>query len=263
MAHIPKKATQHGLFIAGQETVPVSLKPGHTDLYRRGIYSQDSPEDGQSYLSHELPAKSEYARTILSSTLPEHFFMPRKPHRRPVFEASGGKEQGGAETWRSEYKTQLSEESLAGQAAYFRQRFPHHVAVRANDAMGGEGNISAYEHDFGRYGSDPRDRMRPGEKRLPVLKSELNAGTTKGTDIIPGYQGFIPASHSAPASARGKRYAATPRSVDKTNIAQIFHTNLVGYAGHVPVCWKNDNGGHKRSDLTTTGRDFVKSPGDV
>lgn len=260
MAHIPKKATQHGLYVSGEETIPVSLKPGQQDLVRRGIYSQDLPDDSQSYLAHELPAKSEYARTILSSTLPEHYFTPRQPHRRPVFEASGGASRGGAEGWQSEYRGRLGEEVLADRTAYFRQRGLHHEASRATACVGRPEGLSAYQHDFGRYGSDPRDRMRPGEKKLPVLKSDLNAGTTKGTDLLPGYQGHIPTCMSAPASARG---AGPPRSVDKTNIVQIFHTNLVGYAGHVPQCWKNDSGGCKPTDLTTSGRDFVKHSGGI
>mmetsp|Transcript_57515 Transcript_57515/g.168428 ORF Transcript_57515/g.168428 Transcript_57515/m.168428 type:complete len:264 (+) Transcript_57515:136-927(+) len=256
MAHIPKRATQHGLYISGEDTIPVNLKPGQQELWRRGIYSQDNHGPAESYLSQELQAKSEYSRTILSSTLPEHYLEPRKPHRRPVFETSGGMTAGGADGWRSEYRGQLCEESLAGRTAYRRQRGAHHEPVRALSCVGRPEGLSAYQHDFGRYGSDPRDRIRPGEKRLPVLKSDLHAGTTKGSDLTPGYQGHIPACSSAPASARGLP-SGTPRSVDKTNIAHIFHTNLVGYAGHVPESHRNDQGGRKATDLTTTGKDFV------
>ncbi|CAE7598023.1 unnamed protein product [Symbiodinium natans] len=116
-------------------------------------------------------------------------------------------------------------------------------------------DLSGHTADFGRHGSNPREKISPWEDKMPVFKSDLTAGTTKGTFHIPGYQGVTP---SCPGfSEHQLRVArAQARSVDKTNIVQIFHQEVVGYGGHVPEAVCNDFGGRKPTDLTTFGHDF-------
>eukprot|EP00438_Fugacium_kawagutii_P033617 Skav216190 [mRNA] locus=scaffold1222:12934:13236:- [translate_table: standard] len=92
---------------------------------------------------------------------------------------------------------------------------------------------------------------------MPVFKNDLTAGSTRGTTHIPGYQGVIPRCMNSFSQSQVRAAAgATPRTVDKANIINNFHRDLVGYAGHVPEAVSNDFGGRKPTDLTTFGHDF-------
>lgn len=254
MAHIPKRATQHGLYICGKETVPIALKVGQQDLHRKGLYTSEMPDHSDNYLAQDLPHKSEYGRSILSSTNPTHYMEPRRPiMQRSASESGVGHHNTGH--WRSDYRSSMNQDSLDG-ALNRRQLGPHFVPGKEVSCISRPTEGAAYRFDYGRYGSNPRDRIRPEDNKLPVLKSALHAGTAKGTHHIPGFQGHIPSSASAPIFLRGGVPGENTRSNDKSNITQVFHTNLVGYQGHNPTNFANDSGGRKLTDLTTTGRDF-------
>merc|ERR1711959_779374 len=98
-----------------------------------------------------------------------------------------------------------------------------------------------YSKDFGQYGSDPRARLCKFDTRLPNPKTELTIGTTKGTSHIPGYQGFLPQNTNNPLVAAiesGEKI----RTVDKSNLTEIYHLNIPDCAGHVGANAKNDKG---------------------
>jgi len=117
-------------------------------------------------------------------------------------------------------------------------------------------NLSSHTADFGRHGSNPRDKISPWDAKLPVFKSDLTAGSAKGTFHIPGYQGVIPSYPGFSAHQLRVVKGAKARSVDKTNVLQIFHKEIVGYGGHVPEAVSTDYNGRKPTDLTTFGHDF-------
>ncbi|CAK9023362.1 unnamed protein product [Durusdinium trenchii] len=96
---------------------------------------------------------------------------------------------------------------------------------------------------------------------MPFFKNDLTAGSTKGTNHIPGYQGSVPTYPGFSESHLRAAGGTQPRSVDKTNIIHIFHRELVGYAGHVPEAACNDLGGRQPTDLTTFGHDFKPHTG--
>merc|ERR1719210_2131064 len=77
---------------------------------------------------------------------------------------------------------------------------------------------STYQDEFGQYGTNPRDKVDPGATSLPVFKTALSRGTTKGTYHVPGYQGFIAANTSNLHVARAE-LAATPRAYVKEDRA--------------------------------------------
>merc|ERR1712032_274382 len=109
--------------------------------------------------------------------------------------------------------------------------------------------------DFGKRGDDPRHKLGPDDERLPVFKTALTIGTVKGTAHIPGYQGFL-ATNTRNRDVARAGHGGTLRSVDKTNLTEQFHKDLLGYAGHIPVNSGNDKGPVATSMLTSTGRDF-------
>lgn len=256
MAHVPKRATQHGLHITGPELAPTALKPGQRELHRRGVYAAAAGEPCESYLAEELIAESEYGKAIARNTRPKDYVVPRPtpPAADGAPRDSVGSGCGsGTRHWRSEYRA--ASDALRRGEGDFEDEVWRRTAKEPN-YIGRFEDLSMYRWDFGRYGSNPRDKVGPTDLKLPLFKTALTAGTTKGTDYIPGYQGYIPAHAIGREEARIAQ-GETPRSVDKTNIVSTFHTNLVGYAGHVPLSARNDNGGRMPTLLTVTGRDFL------
>lgn len=254
MAHVPRRATQHGLYVSGEETAPPALKPGQHELMRHGLYATvcgAAGDRGDSFLTLDRFSESEYAKSQGRNTRPEHYLEYKKADNRWAARTLHDGPEGTAH-WRSEYNSTLNGsvvERANDDRAWGSPRSPYGQSQSPNSTGRAE-DLTSYHADFGRYGSNPRDRIPPGATKLPIFKTVLNAGTTKVTDHVPGYQGHIPMG-----SARGER--CVERSVDKTNVVEIFHTNLVGYAGHVPMSARNDRGGRQLTTETVSGRDFV------
>merc|ERR1719382_702407 len=107
MEHIPKRATQHGLFVSGEETEPPTLKPGQYELHRRGLYTLEAKAAlaATAYVDADLPARSEYQ--VSRKTRPEQY-TPRHPASRKGPCQQLTQEQGrelarsGAAHWQSE-----------------------------------------------------------------------------------------------------------------------------------------------------------------
>lgn len=256
MSHVPKRALQHGLFLPGYEVAPPALKPGQLQLGRQ-LYGEEARPLSETYLNLDRPVKSVYARSMAEFVQPDHYTDPVKPIR-PSEPSEEGTYRGTAH-WRSEYRSTLNEASVEG-ARYHRQDGPSYQATNPPTCVGGAGDVSSYTLDYGRYGSNPRDRIGPDDNRLPVSKNALTAGTVKGTDHIPGYQGFMPSCLHNPDVARVAQ-GSQMRSVDKTRIQDSFHANLLGYSGFEPTSAQNAYAtGRQPSNLTVTGRDFVAHP---
>jgi len=49
-----------------------------------------------------------------------------------------------------------------------------------------------YSRSLGTYGYNPRDKLNAESTKLSNDQDELNIGTTKTTDHMPGYSGFVP-----------------------------------------------------------------------
>lgn len=290
MPHMPKVACGHGLFVSSAVTEAPTLKPGQGELHRKGVYSFEAKRAlaGTSSLALALrgeqgaQAKSEYLR--MHHVSPDHYVCSKKTtrHEEAIDTNHDGKisveecqnalkkpvqttdvdcsAAGTTRNWKSEYQAKGEEAGGAPLehrgAAKGVTRRNYNYSYQPPQSIGRKDTSTSSGHHFGRYGSNPRDRVDHKVATLQVHPNSLNRGTTRGTSHIPGYQGFIAANPLGPHSARAALGEAT-RSVDKTNLGDIFRTNLVGYTGHVPESHNNDFGGRKPTDLTTSGRDYA------
>jgi len=254
MDHVPKRATQHGLFVSASEIAPTVMKPGQTDLCRKGLYTTEAggvpPE---TYLDPDRPARAESTLSLKSK--PEFY---KNTERWGPKNVDTSWSSGGASHWQSTYRSSAVEAGLApldqrlaakGTARHWPTRSVSVVSLREDN--------TTYRDNYGRAGSNPRDRLaRSGsDSSMPIFRTPLTAGTHKGTAHIPNYQGFIPANPAGPASKRVAK-GETLRSVDKTNLVDVFHRDLVGYAGHIATSFRNDFGGRQTSTLTVMGSDY-------
>lgn len=254
MAHIPKRAAQHGLFLSGAEVTPVSLKPGQTQLLRQDFYTAEAKPLKDTYMKAEEVKESVYGKTIGNITLPEDYADPQKPMKP---KAVGQGKPCSTAHWSSEYKSTFTPDSIDG-ATHSRQVGPPFKAPNQPTCVSQPADFSSYSKEYGVYGSDPRNRFVPGDTTRMHLKTELDVGTTKGTKHIPGYQGFLATNTRTPEVAAAEMGLAI-RSVDKTNLTETYHQNVPGYSGHNPDSAKNDRGGRQPTQLTISGRDY-KNP---
>ncbi len=253
MAHVPKRAVQHGIYTPLHEVSPPCLKPGQKELNPCGLYSAEAKqkdalalrqvpkllEDGQN--------ESEYTKRVCKAICPEDFKTPRGDKKADKDDSR----QAGAAHWRSEYAHNSVEGCKPKSHLTAEQILNNRMVPTPRCCISKLQSFTCSQADYGRNGSNPRDKITPRDTQLPVVTNDLTAGSTRGTNHIPGYQGVIPNCANLRRAAKG-----TPRTVDKTNIVHVFHKNLVGYAGHVPEAVCNDLGGRRPTDLTTFGHDF-------
>lgn len=272
-SHVPKRAVQSGLYTPGEEILPVHLKPGQKELHSKGLYTAET-----SYVKPQEPCilqergyESEYTKHLATTTAPDDYRNPVKPLKKAVLaRTSVDSEKTGGSHWVSEYRARASEGASKWQTPRETATLPEGASRMQTPRMAA-GHIightpascvsrvedsSMYLTDFGRHGSNPRDSLSPHHIKLPVFKSALTAGTPRGTSHIPGYQGFIPSYPGFNASLLRVADGDFVRSTDKTNMAQVYHKNLVGYAGHEPAAVINEFGPRKPSTLTIMGHDF-------
>jgi len=260
LSHIPKRATQHGIFLPGFEVPPTQLKCGQISLERQ-LYSEEVKEHEETYMETDLEKGSVYKRSLDSRLRPSDYYYPRKPIRQSEPPEGGG--HHGTAHWKSEYRSNVNDAARFDTVLY-RQNGPSYQIANPPTCVSGGQEPSTYHEAFGKYGSDPRDKFGSQASSLPVMKTALTVGTTKGTAHIPGYQGFL-ATNTANARVAEIAHGGTMRSTDKSNLTACFHTNLVGYSGHKPKNACNDRGGVdcRSSNLTTHVRDFAHPPAEV
>eukprot|EP00933_Yihiella_yeosuensis_P007671 TRINITY_DN112815_c0_g1_i1.p1 TRINITY_DN112815_c0_g1~~TRINITY_DN112815_c0_g1_i1.p1 ORF type:complete len:285 (+),score=35.74 TRINITY_DN112815_c0_g1_i1:103-957(+) len=251
-AHIPKRATQHGVFLSSWEVLPTTLKPTQKTLERH-VYSEEAKPLKETYLQEQMAPTSVYKKYVSQKTLPEHYKEPRQPVRQKEPDKSTVGHRGTGH-WSSTYRSTHDDASVEG-ALYHRQTGPSYQAANPPTCVGGGGSKSSYQEDYGLNGSDPRQKLDPNSERIPVIKSELTYGTFKGTLHIPGYNGCLPRNTRNPYCARVES-GATHRTNDKTNLTQQFHVNTLNYSGHIPVEVANDFGPRRPDNLTTMGKTY-------
>jgi hypothetical protein len=252
MSHIPKRATQHSVYLPGYEVQLTSLKPGQVSVQRQ-VYMEEAKPLEEPYAAPDGPKKSTYQDHHSTYTKPHHYMNPTQPivPSEPP-EASLGHQ--GTGHWRSEYKSVVNDDAVQG-STYHRQTGPSYQAANPPTCVGRPEDSSSYQDDFGKKGTTPWDKVNLSTERLPVFKTALTFGTPKGTGHIPGYQGFLPTNTSNPHVARVEGGSST-RLVDKSNLTEQFHTNLITYAGHKPANASNDRGGVRVNNMSTMGRSF-------
>lgn len=258
MAHVPKRATQHGIFLSGAEAPIVTLKPGQKVLHRDGFYTAETKALEETYLSQDQFKKSLYKKGISELTQPVDYKDPQKPIP-PVVSGGSSGSYLGAGHWRSEYRNTFD---MTGRepTAYKRQIGPPFEVQNPPACVSQPNELSFYQHEFGVYGSDPRSKISKNDTELIAVKTDLTRGTTKGTKYMPGYQGFIPTNTNNPKVAEIEK-GEKLRSNDKNNLVEIYHLNIPGYAGHVPVCAQNDKGPRQISTMTVHGKDYSTTAG--
>jgi len=252
MSHIPKRATQHGIFLSSCEVAPAQLKPGQKQVQRQ-MYTEEARDLTENYMQPDINRDSIYQSEHGKCTIPDHYKSPVQPIK-PTFAPTGGEGHQGSAHWKSEAKSSHSLASVDG-ATYHRQHGPSYQAANPPACVGGGNPYTSYGEEYGKYGSDPRHKVHPEAPKMPVFKTDLTFGTAKGTNHIPGYQGFLATNTHNPYVARVEG-GANIRSVDKTNITAVYPTNKPGYLGHRATHHSNDKGGVSLTTATTTGRSF-------
>lgn len=255
MTHVPKRVTQHGIFMPGFEVPPTQLKPGQASLQRQ-LYMQEARDHEETYLEKDLPKGSVYQRTIESKTQPSDYFYPQKPIKQTQPPPGEGHHATGH--WKSTYRSTVNDAARFDTVLY-RQNGPSYQIANPPTCVSSGDLASSYHEFHGKYGENPRHKLPVEADRLPTLKGALTVGTTKGTAHIPGYQGFL-ATNTANKRVAEIAHGGTMRSTDKTNLTHVFHTNMIGYAGHKPDNARNDRGGVSTNTITTQGRDFQHPP---
>jgi hypothetical protein len=252
LSHIPKRACQHGIYLPAYEVLPTQLKPGQKSLDRQ-LYSEEAKDHEETYMETDIEKGSVYQRSIAGLVEPRDYYFPQKPIRQSQPKDGGG--HHGTAHWKSEYRSNVNDAARFDTVLY-RQNGPSCQVANPPTCVGGGETLSSYHEGFGKYGSNPRDKFGPQADKLITFKTALTVGTTKGTAHIPGYQGFLATNTSNPRVAEIAN-GGSMRTVDKANLTEAYHTNVVGYAGHKPLNACNDRGGVSRTNLTTHGRSFL------
>lgn len=254
--HIPRKAANHGTYVGMSEAARPALKPGQTHLSERQLYSSEAGTLHSTYLQGHRPMGSQYVQMgqhIAAQNYAEAAAKSQRPPRTSE-ETLGHR---STSHWRSEYRTNMHEDSIAG-AVQHRQFGPPYQAANPAICLSAPFAATTNQEGFGHYGSKVTDRMSHEDSRMPVLRADTHKGTVKGTSHIPGYSGFLASNTVNPLVAKVEQGGLT-RCLDKHLMTDNFNSRLVGYGGYKPTNAKNDKGGVQVSGLTSHGATF-KAP---
>jgi hypothetical protein len=252
LSHIPKRATQHSVCLPGYEVQLCALKPGQVSVQRQ-VYMEEAKPLKETYAAEDGPQKSNYQELLSRNAKVDHYLNPTRPIR-PTEPPSASLGHQGTAHWASEQKSMFNPAAIEG-ATYHRQTGPSYQAANPPTCVGRPEDSTMYQDDFGKKGTSPHDKVTLQLDRLPIFKTALTFGTPKGTNHIPGYQGFLPTNTSNPHVARVES-GSSLRLTDKTNLTEQFHTNLTTYSGHKPMNPNNDRGPVRVSNESTCGRSF-------
>lgn len=72
-------------------------------------------------------------------------------------------------------------------------------------------HITEYNDQIGKYGENPRNRLPHDADKMTNRVHELNFGTTKTANHIPGYQGFLAKSDFNPEAVNASVLKDVPR----------------------------------------------------
>jgi len=239
------------------EVPPTQLKPGQISLERQ-LYMEEVKEHQQTYMEADLAEQSVYKRTISSTLRPKDYYYPRKPIRQSEPPEGGGHHK--AAHWKSTYCSDVND-AARFDTVLCRQNGPSYQIANPPTCVSGGECTSTYGEGFGKRGSDPREKFGPGLDKNQPITGPLTVGTTKGTNHMPGYQGFL-ATNTANPKIAAIVQGGTLRSTDKSNLTHVFHTNMVNYAGHKPKNACNDRGGVSNHTMSQCGDAFRPPPTD-
>jgi hypothetical protein len=251
MSHIPKRATQHSVYLPGYELQLTCLKPGQLEMTRQ-VYTQEAKDLDKTHSGEKLAPTSVYDGMVATYVKPEDYMNPTRPIRptEPPEESLGHQ---GTGHWRSEYKSAVNDSALQG-AVYHRQTGPSYQAANPPTCIGRPEDYSTYQMEHGK--TPPLDKVIHTSPSLPVFKHALTFGTPKGTMHMPGYQGFLPYNTANPHVARVEKGENLRITTDKTNLTEQFHKDIPNYGGHVPLNPFNDKGPVRMNVESCMGRSF-------
>lgn len=81
-------------------------------------------------------------------------------------------------------------------------------------------------------------------------------GTTKTTNHIPGYNGYLPKTDLNPNAILHGLGEMPRETFIKQNIVENYSVRIPGYAGHMPMSVLNDRGAIRPNCLSTQGEQF-------
>lgn len=251
MSHVPKRATQHSVFLPGYEVPPCQLKCGQFSL-QRTVYNEEAKVLADTYLEPDRATKSVY-QAATGVVTPQDYEDPDKPFKPQEPKNEGG--HRGCAHWISDYKANHGAAALEGRR-YHRQVGPSYQAVNPPTCVSGPVTKSQFQIEMGKHGENPRHKFRLHPTKNPVFTSVLTYGTPKGTYHMPGYSGFLPTNTANPLVKAHERGETLRTTSNKANLTQQFSPNLLGYQGHQPTNAGNDRGPVEHGNLTTFSRSF-------
>jgi hypothetical protein len=114
-----------------------------------------------------------------------------------------------------------------------------------------------YQNRMGTYGFDPKSVLNSETTKQEVEVSDLTMGTTKLTNHIPGYGGFLVRTDlNDRALDQTKNNKCRELMKNKTNLNENFNVKLPGYSGHKPMSFNNEKGRARPNLFSTQGETF-------
>lgn len=111
-----------------------------------------------------------------------------------------------------------------------------------------------YQNTLGPYGHNPRKILNHESTKMEPEVNELTMGSTKVTNHIPGYSGFLVKTDlNSRALDQTKSHLSRDLMRNKTNMNENFNVRIAGYAGHKPLSCLNDRGAVRPELFTTKG----------
>jgi hypothetical protein len=259
--HVPKRATQHCVYLPSEEAPLPSLKPGQPCAGRVDFYTAaaEARPLHQTYLTDNQTNGSIYGSTISKNGIPEDYLdktAAKAPATQTLDPGPDPTKTIHRKTthWSSEYDATFAPPN----AKYVRQRGPMFQPDAPPACISTPAGVSISQSDYGAYGSNPRDILPADATQYPNKKTDLTSGTTTGTNHIPGYQGFMPTNTHNPkceAIEQGREERVKPGQ--GANLTEIYHQNIPGYSGFLPTDSRNDLGPTQITSRTTFGSSYT------
>lgn len=181
------------------------------------------------------------------------------PHPNTL--AKTGEEAMNAKTaahWGSVYKNEVLSNTEKGRIKSNRPLWSLPREAYTSKRGGFETEATS---QYGKQGSNPRDKLPASATKMSNTVHENNMGTTKTGAHIPGYNGYIPRSDfndraNTQAKLQGDSGYACRNTIVKQNIVENYQVKLPGYSGHKPMSTINDRGSCRPNCLNVNGESF-------
>lgn len=261
--HVPKRATQHSVYLASDEAPLPGLKPGQLVPERVDFYTTaaESRPLRETYLTANQTNDSVYnVYTSKNGILDD--YRDKVAAKAPATQTNDPgpdptkKVHRGSDHYTSEYDATFT--TPVGE--YKRFRGPMFKPTNPQTCISQPAGESMNRSDYGKYGSKPRDIFPRDAESYPDKKTDLTSGTTTGTHHIPGYQGFLPTNtHNDKCRAIEQGVEPRAKPGQGANMTEIYHQNIPGYTGFHPTDARNDLGPRQITSRTTFGRAYTQA----